>query len=311
VKNQFFGKELFKSKFLAVILITVGFGGLYVALRSMPSAACGFLHYAPEGVNSDGVELCAAQGTSYIDLSVLTFPVKFDAEWPSQRIAGEPMQSEFFLIGPTGKVILPHEIAFSHTQQIHLMLIDEELIDYQHLHPLVMDASGRWTFDWTPQRASRYHVFAQWVQAATSREVIATSTCVVKSTDREDFEIASLNTALHQERDGYCFELQWQNAPHLSAGVPTNLTFIITRGDCAAFSIEPIMAAYAHLVAFDFGLKGIAHLHPMPTGEEKTPHRVQLVFMFSTTLAGHYRLWAQCQLNGVIFYIPFDLYVED
>ena len=71
----------------------------------------------------------------------------------------------------------------------------------------------------------------------------------------------------------------------------------------------PVMAAYAHLVAFDPARTGFAHLHPMETGHEKDASP-ELHFRFRTDKPGRYRLWAQFDSGAGERFVPFDIFVR-
>jgi len=48
--------------------------------------------------------------------------------------------------------------------------------------------------------------------------------------------------------------------------------------------LEPVMGAFAHLVAFDETRSGFAHLHPMETDLLKTPDATRPALSFKITI---------------------------
>ena len=67
------------------------------------------------------------------------------------------------------------------------------------------------------------------------------------------------------------------------------------------------MDAFAHLVAFDEGMSGYAHIHPAQSDVSIRPDAVQPTFRFKLMIpaAGRYVLWAQVELGGRERFVPF------
>ena len=75
-------------------------------------------------------------------------------------------------------------------------------------------------------------------------------------------------------------------------------------------TLEPVMGALAHLVAFDTERRGFAHFHPLAEGEDLWNAKGQgLQFSFQLRDPGTYRLWAQVKIDGRELFAPFDLSV--
>ncbi len=76
-------------------------------------------------------------------------------------------------------------------------------------------------------------------------------------------------------------------------------------------SLEKIMGAKAHMVAFDAERRGFAHMHPMEDVLIETEEDDDLSFLFNVPRKGWYRLFAQVQKNGESVYARFDLKVSE
>ena len=78
-------------------------------------------------------------------------------------------------------------------------------------------------------------------------------------------------------------------------------------------TLEPVMGAFAHLVAFDEARSGFAHLHPAEADLLKKPDATNPALSFKLTIprAGRYVIWAQVNLGGREEFVPFDLAVVD
>jgi hypothetical protein len=87
----------------------------------------------------------------------------------------------------------------------------------------------------------------------------------------------------------------------------------MSRADSGLVPLEPVMGAFAHLVAFDQARSGFAHLHPAETDllKKPDPHRPALTFKLTIPRAGRYVVWAQVNLGGVETFVPFNLDVRE
>jgi hypothetical protein len=86
-----------------------------------------------------------------------------------------------------------------------------------------------------------------------------------------------------------------------------DLTFDIRAADGTRVPLEPVMGAFAHLVAFDAQRSGFAHLHPAQPDPLTPPDPVQPTLNFKLTIpkAGEYVIWTQINLAGREIFVPF------
>ncbi len=92
---------------------------------------------------------------------------------------------------------------------------------------------------------------------------------------------------------------------------PFELT-VEDSGGSGETRFDPVMDAYAHVVAFAPERNGFAHFHPQnPFIDGQDPYNPELDFIFSVDQPGQYRVWAQFSLNGMERFVPFDLTVKD
>jgi hypothetical protein len=77
--------------------------------------------------------------------------------------------------------------------------------------------------------------------------------------------------------------------------------------------LEPVMGAFAHLVAFDETRSGFAHLHPTESDLLKQPDAKNPTLNFKLTIprTGRYVIWAQVNLGGTETFVPFDFAVGE
>jgi hypothetical protein len=97
------------------------------------------------------------------------------------------------------------------------------------------------------------------------------------------------------------------------AGQPLDLRFAMARAGGGEVPLEPVMGAFAHLVAFDAARSGFAHLHPTESDLLKKPDANAPVLNFKLTIprSGRYVIWAQVNLGGTETFVPFELDVQE
>lgn len=296
-------------------MLSLVFVGAYFFLRALPDAECGFLHYV-EIVNEDGeIELCATNHAGFIDLSVLTYPVAADLETEQPLKSGEKARVALNLETSGGMSIAPHELAITHTEKMHVMVIDPSLEDYHHLHPEAEGLDGLYHFEFTPERAGTYRVFTEIVPVRSRRQAIALSELEVAG------EAAAPQFKLSTESvvDGVHFKLS--GVPQtVKTGRDYRLELRVTDAASGApADLEVVMDAKGHMVAFDARALGFAHMHPIDSvvsvraaGIANVPtDDAELAFLFNVPNPGWYRLFAQIQVGGEAVYGRFDLMVED
>lgn len=215
--------------------------------------------------------------------------------------AGEALNLTLSLATSTGKPVGPADLLEQHTRKLHLLVIDPTLRDYQHIHPEPGKRDGDWTFSFTPRLAGTYRVFADFVPVPTARSLYAAADLNVNGDVAVNMNVLSWTA----EVEGYHFALT--PAAPVVAGKMADLTFTVTRPDGGAVPLEPVMDAYAHLVAFDQSHSGFAHLHPQelsltPPPDAKNP---KLTFKITIPQAGVYVIWAQVKLSGHEVFAPF------
>jgi hypothetical protein len=288
-----------------IALLTAVFGGTYVGLRFIPASNCNFLHYEQTVVSADGMQYCGSGTAYFVDLDKLPFPVKVNLTSDLAPKVGVESHYTLSLETSDGHILRPSELAESQTRLLHLLLVDANLEDYQHIHPEPVGDSGTWTFSYTPHSAGKFNVYAQFIPSLSMREMIGQTQIEVPG---------DMGPAVHRglapyKDDGYVYTLT-PSASTVTAGSDTTYTFGVQRADGGKVDLQEIMGTLAHLVAFDPSRDGVAHLHPTLTGNERDPTHPKLSFLINLTQPGQYRLWAQVKIDNRERYVPFDVEVK-
>lgn len=285
----------------SVTFITLGAIALYAAFRALPTGTN--LHQNDFSVQGQGaIELCDPSNPQFVAVTTARSPVTLTLRGDIPATPGRESHLTLTLVTSTGKPVGPADLLVQHTRKLHLLVVDPTLQDYQHIHPEPGKVDGEWTFAFTPRRAGTYRVFADFVPVPTARSLYAGADLPVTG---DTAPSATPSLSWDAEVDGYQFKLA-PDAP-IRAGKASTLVFTVTRADGGAVPMEPVMAAYAHLVAFDRGQSGFAHLHPNELSLTPPPDAThpRLTFKITIPTAGVYVIWAQVKLAGREVFAPF------
>jgi len=284
--------------------LTALFAGGYFALRAIPASNCNFLHYEKTVVTANGMQFCGSGAAYFVDLDKLPFPVTVTLKPDRAPEQGVESYYTLTLVTSSGETLRPSQLALTQTRLLHLLLVDQNLEDYVHIHPEPVGDSGEWTFAFTPHGAGPYRVYAQFIPSISMREMIGETQIAVPGQD----EPAVHRGLVPFKDDGYVYNLSAPANP-IPTGKDTTLTLSVERADGGKVDLQPVMDTLAHLVAFDPSRDGVAHLHPTLTGKETDPTHPELSFVINLAEPGRYRIWAQVKINDRERYVPFDIQV--
>jgi hypothetical protein len=285
-----------------IALITAVALALYVGVRLLP-VGTGLNHMDFRTEGKGALEFCDPANPQFIPVVAVRSPVVVTLQADREPARDEEMKFTLKLSTAGGKPVGPADLLVAHTRKLHLLIVDPTLNDYQHVHPEPGRRAGEWVFTLTPHRTGTYRVFADFTPAATQRGLYAAA----------DFTVPGPVARVTREPNttgqlmGFNFELVLP--PVLQAGQVADLKFRIeSQGrEKRSVPLQPVMGAFAHLVAFDEARSGFAHLHPNETDLAKPPDalRPELNFKVTIPAPGRYVIWAQVNLGGNEAFVPF------
>jgi hypothetical protein len=299
--------SLSRPQWIQMAAITAVSVGLYVGFRLLPIGT-NLNHMDFRVAEGNAIEFCDPANPQFIPVIAVRSPVSMTLTSDAPARAGQAVRVTVRLATSTGKPLAPADLRVEHTRRLHLLLVDPSLDDYQHLHPEPGARPGDWVFEFTPRFGGDYRVFADFVPIATSRGLYAgTDFRVEGPLHPAEFNRPTQETV---EQSGVRFHLRVAEGA-VRAGVTADLIFSVERVDGGEVVLQPVMDAYAHLVAFDSARGGFAHLHPMDAGLAQAPDRRQPTLRFKVTIPepGPYVVWAQVGLEGRDVFVPFWLNV--
>ncbi len=283
-------------------IITGAALALYVVVRLLPTGSnVNHMDFRMEGKGT--LEFCDPANPQFIPVVAVRSPVVMTLESEKTPEKDAPVNFTLTLRTASGKPIGPADLLVAHTRKLHLLVVDPTLSDYQHVHPEPGRRDGQWKFQVTPTRSGLYRVFADFTPAATQRGLYASADFSVPGSVANVIQQVSTTW---QDR-GYNFELVLP--PLLRAGQTADLRFRIESQGAVKkpVPLQPVMGAFAHLVAFDDARSGFAHLHPKETDLAQPPDALRPELNFKVTIprSGRYVVWAQINLAGQEIFIPF------
>jgi hypothetical protein len=275
-----------------------------------------FFRFIPTGTNlnhmdfrvsgKNSVDFCDPANPQFIPVLAARSPVKMTLKTEDAPRTGEPHWVTLSLVTAGGKPIATEDLLVMHAKKLHLLITDPTLTEYQHVHPEPTRRPGEWRFLFTPRLGGRYRFFADFTPVATARSLYANADLVVEGVRGNLGQVEGESPAWTAEQGGYRFTLAPAALP-VRAQQAADLKFSVKKIDGGVVPLEPVMEAYAHLVAFDASRSGFAHLHPMETDLSRRPDATQPTLAFKITIpeAGRYVIWAQVNLAGSEVFVPF------
>lgn len=207
------------------------------------------------------------------------------------------------------KEILLSDLKEVHTKKIHVLIFDQTLTDYQHVHPEPTKEPGVYEFSWSPKNEGTYKLWVDIVPLNTGKEeyistVLATVGSFSKAADKQ----LSQEEKVNNNHYSLTFDTK-----ELKKGQATmGKIKVHNKEGKDVKDLEPIMGAFAHIVAINEDFNTIAHVHPMgkePT-DEKERGGPELMFHFMPEKSGFYKIWLQIKLEGQEVFVPFGVNVN-
>jgi hypothetical protein len=289
---------------LQVLVITAVAVALFAVVRKLPTGTnLSHMDFRVQGANV--IEFCDPANPQFLPVVSVRSPVTLAVATDAPPQAGSDVHARLVLTTFSGKPIAPEDLLVVQTKRIHLLIVDPSLDDYQHVHPVPGRRPGEWEFSFRPRFGGAYRIFADFTPVATNRGLYSETEMAVAGAPNP---VAAGTQALSwtADLDGCHFALTPAALP-IRAGVPADLRLVITRIGGGPVPLEPVMDAFAHLVAFDTQRSGFAHIHPREADVTKRPDPTHPAFTFRVMIPapGRYVIWSQVNLAGKETFAPF------
>lgn len=216
---------------------------------------------------------------------------------------GQPCHLSFQLLdGQTGRPLNADELKVVHTQPLHTMIVDSGLQDYHHLHPRYDAASGTFICSFVPQSHLPYRM---WNEAQLVDNVVTSQASAPISAHANYAPPAMIATNSEAQVHGIQARIMPQSPLRQSQSCVCDVR--LTDASGAPISLEPIMGAYAHLVAFSADGKHFMHCHPLGAEPQSPSDRGNghLQFHLMPDWVGGAKFFLQVRHEGQDITLPF------
>lgn len=204
----------------------------------------------------------------------------------------------------TGEGVSENQLQVIHTEKVHALIIDPTLTDYQHKHPYAGKKPGEYIFDFVPHTKNAYRIWLDITPKNGQQMYIMTDLSGANTKNPAVIKKLSLESTV----DDYHFKLKF-NKP-LKVGQDVMGSVIITdKNNKPVTTLEPIMEAFAHIVAFNEDYQTILHVHPMGVTPKDPSLRggPQIDFHLTPSATGFVKIFVQVQINGKEIIAPFGV----
>ena len=245
-------------------------------------------HGPSDGPGTEQVSATTASGTALPGLAV--------AQDGYRLVLADPVleqgarQVAFTIEGPDGRPVTAFDV--THEKRLHLIVVRRDHAGFQHLHPVLDEATGTWTVpaQLTP---GSWRVFADFSAAGGPALVLGSDLLVPGHVAAPEPVDETRSAAV----DGYTVSVDGTLRP----GAHAALTLTVTKDGTPVTDLQPYLGAYGHLVA----LRGddLAYLHVHPGGEPGdggTRPGPEIEFGAEVPSAGRYHLYLDFRHDGVV-----------
>ncbi len=222
-------------------------------------------------------------------------------------VQGQPLNVQFRLKAFRERRFLTmSDLKEVHTKKIHVLMVDQTLTDYQHLHPTA-DPTDPETFTYTvmPRQSGAYRV---WVDITLNNGTHEIITSYIRGNTRTNGLIDRtlvMQTTIGEMKAALNFEPASLTLNKASMG---RIDITDTNGNPIA-DLEPIMGAFGHIVAINEDRKTLAHVHPL--GDEPTKPEQRgtspLSFHLQPKASGITKVFLQVRRKGTDYTFPFSI----
>ena len=266
-----------------VIGKTSGIDG-QAAASEVPTDGHGDDHAGGPAAEPGGLQV-TADGYTFEPLSYPTEP-------------GDEQLFEFRIVGPDGAAVTEYTV--EHDADLHLIVVNRDLSDYQHVHP-ELSADGSWSVPLTLGKAGAYRAFADFTLAGRDDGLTLGADLLVGGGYRPQPLPSPAHSA---DVDGYTVELDGALEP----GTASQVTLTVTRNGEPVTNLQPYLGAYGHLVALR--QHDLAYLHVHPDGDPSdpsTPPGPQVSFVTEVPSDAAYRLYFEFRHEGSVHRAEFTV----
>ena len=197
----------------------------------------------------------------------------------------------------------------THTQKIHLLIIDVTETDYHHEHPIPLD-SGEYEFSFVPLKPGVYRLWADLKPSLTHIQQFSISDIPAAASGGQLQAGEAENR--HANLNGYDFDLSFEKSVIQEKDTIQGKLKITGRDGKPFEQLEVVMGAFGHFVAFADDFSTVLHMHPSGFAPAAADAHggPELPFYFRSNKPGLVRLFTQVKIAGKDFFPRFVIRVQ-
>lgn len=205
------------------------------------------------------------------------------------------------------------DFATVHEKIMHVIVVREDLQEFQHVHPEFDEQTGAFALNLTFPSDGPYRIFADFTPMSAQRGADGQPLGV---TIYEDINVGNLatykpqplvNSQLTKSFQGYTVQLIPAPTP-ITAEILTTLSFDITQNGRLVTNLEEYLGALGHTVVLREGDLEFLHTHALDENVDNQTGTVDFAVTFPT--AAKYKVFSQFQHQGKVFTTDFVVTAE-
>lgn len=219
---------------------------------------------------------------------------------------------------------LVRDLPLVHEKPIHLILVTDDLAEFNHLHP-EPQPDGSYRVGFTFPHGGSYRLYADFTPTGAS-QIVERYSVEVSGTPAQH---VTLSEDKSFTRSSGGLRVMMQPGEPLRTGRDVLFNFIVTDEATGqpVTDLQPYLGSLAHFVIITEDTSKYLHVHPMEAGAMpgmddgtmmgKMDEQPQIGPAASITISAHtsfpeaglYKLWAQFQRGGQVITVPFVIRV--
>jgi Cu+-exporting ATPase len=233
---------------------------------------------------------------------------------PTEIKAGESTRLSFRIVDTASDESIT-DLPLSHEKPMHLILVSGDLQQFQHIHPS-LQGDGTYAVDATLPVDGTYILYNEFVRGdhtvLDEQQIVVGTASAVGTTLTPDLSPKTV--------DGLTLSLDVPD--QIVAGQVTELKLTATANGEPVTTLQPYLAAAAHVAIVDERATTFAHTHgeavehdadgDHATGGHDTPSSFgpDLVVEHTFEKPGIYKVWVQVNDGGKVITVPFVVEVK-
>jgi hypothetical protein len=202
-----------------------------------------------------------------------------------------------------------------HTKKLHLFVNDSSLTDFFHLHPqpTAKDAT-LFTFRFTPNKPGNYQLWADITPLAKGAQRPAQQQFLPATLPPTNPASLPIDTTLMDTVTQGSLQAKLSfEPPLLSEQVSIGTVTVTNLAGQPIHKLEPVLGAFAHVVAYANNGQSVLHSHPMGKEPKGAADRAgpTLQFHLKPGQSGFVKIFVQIRLDGRDLILPFGVMVQD